>query len=388
MTELLGELERLVARLCCLKEAAGMDSSPAARRIRRLGDRLLDLLGESHDTAENPSAFPAAEHTLTQMIGESQAMHTVQQLIARIAPRSSNVLIQGESGTGKELVARAIHRMRGTTDHPFIPVDCGALSDTLLESELFGHRKGSFTGATVDRVGLFEEADGGTLFLDEIANASARFQTRLLRVLQERQVRRVGENHLRPLRLRVISATSGDLRRLVFQGRFREDLYYRLNVLSLDLPPLRERKEDIPALVEHFVHQCCLRHGLPLKRFNRAAMEILVRSPWPGNVRELENVVERSVLLVPGALISPGSLPSSLVDALLQFPEENGGQVRNKTGEQQMIERALLTASGDRSRAARLIGWHRTKLYRRLHQYRIPGDFGRDRPRRSLGRRT
>ena len=315
------------------------------------------------------------------MVGKSEPMQAVLATIRLIGPRESNILIEGESGTGKELVARAIHAASLRRQRGFVAVDCGSLSDTLLESELFGHRKGSFTGATGDRVGLLEEADGGTLFLDELANASPAFQARLLRVLQEGEVRRIGENRTRQIYLRVIGATSTNLQTLVSAGRFREDLYYRLNVISLNLPPVRKRQEDVPALLDYFLAHCCSRYDLPSKRFTQAALEILLRYRWPGNVREVENVVERAVLMAPSESIGPDSLPPQFLDALLQFEDKDTAAGPVKTGEQQMIERALLESNGNKSRAARLIGWHRTKLYRRLKSYRIPNDLGCDRDR-------
>ncbi|MFQ5766603.1 MAG: sigma 54-interacting transcriptional regulator, partial [Acidobacteriota bacterium] len=238
--------------------------------------------------------------------------------------------------------------------------------------------KGSFTGAALDRTGLMETADGGTLFLDEIANASLIFQTRLLRVLQEREIRRVGENHTRSVDFRVVAATSGRLSELMAAGRFREDLYYRLNVISIHVPSLRQRGEDIIPLADHFLVRSCTRHALPPRRFTRAATEILLRYSWPGNVRELENVVERSVLMAPGASIDASLLPAGLLDSLLDL-ERGAGTQDCKTGEQRLIEKTLLQTGGDKSRAARLIGWHRTKLYRRLRRYGIPYDLGRER---------
>ncbi len=346
-----------------------------ARSLRRV-QRMMDAVRE---TAALELKIPGLRPRSPRLLGVSTAMRSLCATIERIGPRESNVLIQGESGTGKELVARALHFDSPRKARVFLSENCAAIPEALLESELFGHRRGSFTGASVDRVGLLEEADGGTLFLDELANASPAFQTRLLRVLQEREVRRVGENQVRPLSLRVVAATSGQLRRLMAAGRFREDLFYRLNVLSLDLPPLRQRREDIPVLLDHFLEQASRRHGLPARRLHQAAREILLRYHWPGNVRELANVLERAALLSPGAVISPEALPGPLLDALLQPPTVTGtGACAGKSGEQLLVERALLECGGDRSRAARLIGWHRGKLYRRLHRYGIPRHFGRD----------
>jgi DNA-binding NtrC family response regulator len=351
---------------------------PDRDRLRQVLRRLHHLIDHSCRAAES-AAVAGGEEWMNALVGPSPAMRTVRATIRRIAPRESHVLVQGESGTGKELIARAIHAAGPRHRGCFVAVDCGSVAESLLESELFGHRKGSFTGATLDRVGLLEEADDGTLFLDELANASPAFQTRLLRVLQEQEIRRVGENQVRRLSLRVIAATSGDLHRLMAAGRFREDLYYRLHVLSVEVPPLRDRRDDIPPLVRHALDESCRRHGLPLKRVNQAALEVLVRYHWPGNVRELKNVVERAVLMSSASVISPDSLPGPLLDALLHLAGPESGPEARKSGEQKLVERALLEANGDRTRAARLIGWPRSKLYRRLRRYGIPREFGRER---------
>jgi DNA-binding NtrC family response regulator len=371
--------ERLEAGLAEIESTARrlLETGTTPReRILEAARRLEGLAGArvaagSGAVADPPPGLGA------RLVGASRPMQVVLATLARIAPRESNVLIEGESGTGKELVARALHEMSPRRDGGFVAVDCGSLSDSLLESELFGHRKGAFTGATSDRIGLLEAASGGTLFLDEIANASPAFQTRLLRALQEREIRRLGENRTRRLDLRLVTATSGRLPRLLADGRFREDLYYRLNVVAVRLPSLRRRIEDLPDLVEHFLARGCRRHGLPMKRINGATLEVLLRYRWPGNVRELENVVERALLLAPGDPITPESLPPQILDSLLDSPVAGEESTRPATGEQRMIERALLEACGDKSRAARIIGWHRTKLYRRLRRYAIPNDFGR-----------
>ncbi|MFQ5719511.1 MAG: sigma-54 interaction domain-containing protein [Acidobacteriota bacterium] len=347
-------------------------------RLERLAGRILRMCASARQVAE---AAGSGTGPPRRLVGDSPALRHILATIERIAPRRSHVLITGESGTGKELVARAIHEGSGRRGGAFVAVDCGSVSDTLLESELFGHRKGSFTGAVQDRAGLIEEASGGTLFLDELANSSAALQTRLLRVLQEGEVRRIGENHTRRVDLRVVAASSGDLAALARRRQFRQDLYYRLNVVHLAIPPLRRRREDIPPLVQHFIQGCARRYGLEDRRFTPAAMEVLLRYPWPGNIRELQNVVERSLLLSSDPTISPDRLPADLLDALLRLDEadpEDGVAV--KTGEQMLIERALLQTGGDKTRAARLIGWHRTKLYRRLRSYRIPYEFGREQP--------
>jgi DNA-binding NtrC family response regulator len=373
---LLEQVRRLEKLLIAWTEGTGGSalSQGACHRLQQAADRLSRL---AEALPAGVDAIPRMAWDESRLIGQGPAMTTVRGLIRRIAPRDSNVLILGASGTGKELVAQAIHAAGPRNRGRFVPVDCGALSDTLLESELFGHRRGAFTGANLDRMGLLEDADGGTLFLDELANASPAFQTRLLRVLQEGQIRRVGENHLRRVNLRIIAATSGDLPALIRAGVFRGDLYYRINVLALDLPPLERRREDILDLLRHFLEEIQDRHGLPTCRFTSAALEILLRYRWPGNIRELRNVVERAALMSPTSVITPESLPDDLLDDLLR-PEEICAPGREeKNGEQRMIERALLEANGERTRAAKIIGWPRSKLYRRLQRYAIPTRFGR-----------
>lgn len=242
------------------------------------------------------------------MIGTSEAMQSLREKVKMAARVTGSVLVTGETGTGKELVARAIHEYSDRSGGRFVAVDCGALPDELIESELFGHRRGAFTTALTDKPGLFEEANGGTLFLDEIANTSRRFQAKLLRALQDRQVRRLGDVVFRKLDIRVISATNCELGNLIRKGDFREDLYYRLNVFPIQVPPLRRRIEDIPLLVEHLLRD--------RKRISDAAMSKLLTYSYPGNVRELENIVETAVYTVPGTLIEPDDilLPHELRD--------------------------------------------------------------------------
>jgi DNA-binding NtrC family response regulator len=252
---------------------------------------------------------------LTGLIGESEAIREVLVKVEQIAPVSSTVLIEGESGTGKELVARAIHRLSPRRGKPFIAVNVGALPETLLESELFGHEKGAFTGAAERRLGRFELADGGTLFLDEIGEIPPATQVRLLRVLEEREVTRVGGTQSLDVDVRAVAATNRPLREHVAEGTFRADLYYRLNVLNIYLPPLRERREDIPLLVRRFVAEFSARHDRPFHGISGEAMELLVNYPWPGNVRELRNLIESMVVLAPGREIRPKDLPQHLHDA-------------------------------------------------------------------------
>src|ERR687890_329831 len=250
---------------------------------------------------------------LDQIIGHSQKMQAVYQMIETVAQVQSTVLITGESGTGKEMVARAIHNLSPRADKPFMPINCGAFTETLLESELFGYTRGAFTGATANRKGLFEAADKGSIFLDEIGEMSPTMQVKLLRVLQERKVRPVGAHEETSIDTRVIAATNRDLSAMVKQGSFREDLFYRVSVIPIELPPLRERREDIPELVEHFVHKFCTQAGRNLGVSERAK-EQLERYAWPGNVRELEHTIERAVALERTDNIQPESLPHSVTN--------------------------------------------------------------------------
>jgi DNA-binding NtrC family response regulator len=251
-------------------------------------------------------------YQLSQIVGSSQGMQEVFRLIERVADTDSTVLILGESGTGKELVARALHFNSRRQFAPFVPVNCAALPENLLESELFGHRRGAFTGALTDKKGLFQEADGGSIFLDEIGSMPAPLQSRLLRVLQDREVRRVGDNMPTYVNVRVLAATNEALEERIKEGTFREDLYYRLNVIPIQLPALRERREDIPLLVASFLREKVNPHtGEPLQ-ITREAMDVLVAQSWPGNVRELQNAVERASVLCEGGRISVGDLPPRL----------------------------------------------------------------------------
>ena len=249
---------------------------------------------------------------LTGLIGQSEGIREVLVKVEQIAPVSSTVLVEGESGTGKELVARAIHRLSPRRNKPFIAVNVGALPETLLESELFGHEKGAFTGAAERRIGRFELADTGTLFLDEIGDVPLATQVKLLRVLEEREITRVGGTQSIPVDVRVVAATNKPLRDGVEEGRFRPDLYYRLNVLSVYLPPLRERREDIPILVRQFITELSRQHDRPFKGISPEALEMLVDYTWPGNVRELRNLVESMVVLAPGREIGPADIPRQI----------------------------------------------------------------------------
>jgi Nif-specific regulatory protein len=310
------------------------------------------------------------------LIGASPAMDSLRQSISAVLANDCNVLIVGESGTGKELVAKAIHYNGARQAKKFVPIDCGALPENLLEAELFGFVRGAFTGAERDRVGLIEEARGGTLFLDEITNTSLALQAKLLRVLQEREVRRLGENTSRQVDVRILGATNSDIASLIKEGKFRSDLYYRLNVVTIEVPPLRAHPEDIPLLVDHFVKKH-VREGGVHRRFTPGVVEALCRYGWPGNVRELENILERLLVLTTGHVVKVEDLPA-IVRATVGIPSASGKANGNghKTGEHIMIEDALRRFAGDKAKAARFIGWNRQKLYRKLKSYGIPADYG------------
>jgi two-component system response regulator PilR (NtrC family) len=266
-------------------------------------------------------------HTFSNIIGRSSRMQEIFSIVQRIAKTSSTVLISGESGTGKELIARAIHYNSGRRGK-FVSINCGALPETLLESELFGHDRGAFTGAIREKRGLFSEADRGTIFLDEIGETSTAMQIKLLRVLQDRVVRRVGSNVETPIDVRVIAATNRDLSDSIQKGTFREDLFYRINVIPITLPPLRHRREDIPLLVDHFIDKYCTTLGVPKKRISADAVRAIEKYPWPGNVRELENVVERMIALETADVLTTKSLPEPVLlggavpEATYELPTE------------------------------------------------------------------
>jgi DNA-binding NtrC family response regulator len=266
------------------------------------------------------------KYEFSQIIGNAPSMQTVFKMIERVANTDSTILVLGESGTGKELVARALHFNSRRQFAPFVPVNCSALPENLLESELFGHRRGSFTGAISDKKGLFEEADGGTIFLDEVGSMSPMLQSRLLRVLQEREVRRVGENMAISVNVRVVAASNEPLEKRIEEGTFREDLYYRLNVIAIPLPSLRERREDIPLLVAHFLKGKVHSDTNRPVQVTRQAMEVLCAHDWPGNVRELENAIERAVALCDRGLITAEDLPPRLLASVKMTSPAAGAQ--------------------------------------------------------------
>ena len=316
------------------------------------------------------------KYRLEYVVGRSEAMLEVYKTAARVAPSSATVLILGESGTGKELVARAIHASSARAEAPFVPVDCGAIAEGVLESELFGHAKGAFTGAQASRRGLFEEANGGTLFLDEIGDIGPALQARLLRALQEGEIRRVGANEPIGVDVRVVAATNKDLAHAVKENRFREDLFYRLNVVNIRIPPLRQRREDIPLLAEHFAQK----HGRADSAITPTARELLLAYGWPGNVRELENVIARALALNPTGVIVPEDLPEAIrqpatvaagVPAGTAAPA--GARAERPTLselERRYAAQVLAEQGGNKTRAAEILGIDRKTLYRILGEER------------------
>ncbi len=305
-----------------------------------------------------------------EIIAHSKAMTDVLTLAVKVAPLRSTVLVQGESGTGKELLARALHEGSPRADRPFVAINCGVIPLSLLESELFGHERGAFTGAESRRIGYFEAAEGGTIFLDEIGETPLDLQVKLLRVLQERTFRRVGGVAEIGANVRVIASTNRDLEEEVRQGRFRHDLYYRLAVFTIRLPPLRERSEDISPLAYHFLSRCAREFQKTVSGISAAAMEILLNHPWPGNVRELENTIERAVALADGAEIRPGDLSAADSRGAAARAGSDGAP-RRYSEARESFERAYLAslleaAKGNMTEAARLSGVARQNLYRKL----------------------
>ena len=301
------------------------------------------------------------------MVGDSPAMRTLLNNIALVAPSDATVLIHGESGTGKELVARALHASSGRSHRPLITLNCAALNESLLESELFGHEKGAFTGADKRREGRFVEADGGTLFLDEIGDISPLMQVRLLRAIQEREVQRVGSNQTLSVDVRLITATHRQLAEEVSAGRFRQDLYYRLNVVTIDMPPLRQRREDIPPLARYFLQRYAERNRKTVLGFTPQAMDMLIHYEWPGNIRELENAVERAVVLLTGEYISERELPLAIVGTPVSGRPLDGNLIQPLVEvEKEAILAALEKTGGNKTEAARQLGITRKTLLAKL----------------------
>ena len=317
---------------------------------------------------------------LSKIIGKTPAMLEVYKTVARVAATKSTVLILGESGTGKEMIARAIHEHSPRANRQFVAVDCGALTETILESELFGHMRGSFTGAVTDKKGVFEEAQGGTCFLDEIGGISPNLQARLLRVVQEHEVRRVGGKDWIPVDVRVVAATNYNLTEAVKSGQFRQDLYYRLNVVAIKLPPLRQRKEDIPLLAEHFLKHYSEEDGKAISTISDQAMDLLCVYPWPGNIRELENAIEQAVALSYQPVLTPEDLPRDVREraALTSRPEASqDGQFKLadtpslEEVKKRYVLHVLERTRGNVSATARVLNVDRRSLYRMLARYKI-----------------
>ena len=308
----------------------------------------------------------------TGLIGESRAIRDILAMIAKIAPTGSNVLITGESGVGKEVVARAIHLQSPRKDKVFLPVNCSAIPETLLESQLFGYVKGAFTGAASSQEGLFQRAQGGTIFLDEIGEMPLSLQPKILRAIEDKEVLPIGSTHPARLNVRIIAATNRELQLEVGAGRFREDLFYRFNVINIRVPPLRERREDIPLLVDHLIR----RHNAEMKKAYKGvantALKLLMSLPWKGNVRELDNVLELAMILGDGEWVTPAELPQS------SMPQgEDGSESLNnlrtavQSYEKSHIENVLKETAGDKTRAAELLGVSRSSLYRKMESLGI-----------------
>ena len=318
------------------------------------------------------------------LVGSSPAMLEVYKLVARVADGKSTVLLQGESGTGKELIARAIHTNGPRRDKPFIPVNCGALPDTLLESEMFGYEKGAFTGAVGTKMGLFESANGGTLFLDEIGELGQALQVKLLRVMQDQEVRRVGSTTSTRVDVRIIAATNRDLEQLVKEGKFRNDLFYRLKVVPITLPSLAERREDIPMLVHHFLQKCAAGTKHAVRGVLPETMALLTDYRWPGNVRELENAIERAVSLSHGPLLTPEDLPNVIRQGASAGAEarhllansHNEASLTLEEVEKRHLIRVLKETNGNKVRAAKILGIDRRTLYRMAERFGL--DLGEE----------
>jgi DNA-binding NtrC family response regulator len=322
------------------------------------------------------------------VIGKSAAMVEVYKTVARVAPTKSTVLILGESGTGKELIARAVHQHGPRAGRPFVAVDCGVLTETLLESELFGHVRGSFTGAMTDKKGVFEEAQGGTCFLDEIGDITPNMQAKLLRVLQEHEIRRVGGKEWIKTDVRVVAATNRNLAELVKKRTFRHDLYYRLNVITVVLPPLRERREDIPALAYHFLRRYSQENGKEVRVISNEAMALLCKYYWPGNIRELENTMERAAALAQQQILTPDDLPAEVREGRLPdwssdlAQEERSFFASSPTLDEvdkHYVQYILRRTQGNISHAAKILDIDRRSLYRMIERLKIaPLDFMRN----------
>ena len=338
-------------------------------RIERVRERRR-LLSENRDLREALQRH----HRIEGIIGDSGRMVEVLSMIRRVAPSDATVLIRGESGTGKELIAKAIHYASTRASAPLIRVNCAALPEALLESELFGHEKGAFTGALATRKGRFELADGGTLFLDEIGDLSLPLQAKLLRVLQEREFERIGSSRSIRVNVRILAATHRNLEALAKADQFREDLYYRLNVVTILLPALRERREDLPLLMDHFLRLFAEKNRKTIRGFTQEAREVLLRYDYPGNVRELENIIERAVVLTRDNVIGKADLPLSAQGLEEEKTEEASLPATVEGVERRMIREALIRSGGVQTRAAEMLGISERALRYKLNKYGLRGD--------------
>ena len=342
--------------------------------------QTLEQAAEAPRTAAKAKAKRSSAGHTEEIIGTSEQMQHVRRLIDKVAPCDARVLITGENGTGKELVARWLHAKSNRAGAPFVEVNCAAIPSELIESELFGHERGAFTSAIKQRKGKFEQADGGTLFLDEIAELTPDLQVKLLRVLQERRFERVGGGEEIEVDIRVVAATNKDLAAMVEKGTFRDDLYYRLNVVQIPLPALRERREDIPLLVAHFMDKVARENNMPAKKFTTEALNYLSGYEWPGNIRQLENVVESCMVLVPGTVIDVDNLPAEIRDEDSQFksavdllPVQLDLADTLEKIEAALIRRALVRADLVQVKAAELLGISKSLLQYKLKKYAITG---------------
>ena len=337
---------------------AVVDKQVEKIKIRRLNVRLKERLRRKEG--------------IGGIIGKSGPMRRIHEIIRQIAPTAATVYIYGESGTGKELAARAIHQLSRTAEGPFVALNCAALSEGILESELFGHEKGSFTGAAARRIGRFEAAHGGTLFLDEVGDIPLSMQVKLLRVIEDGEVVRMGSNAPIKVEARLITATNQRLEHLVAENRFREDLYFRLKVVSLELPPLRQRRQDIPLLVSSFINEFSERHGKDVTRISPGALDYLIHLPWPGNVRELRNAIENMVVMCEENVLREEDVPTHLVEKKSSpLPVDAVYGKTLKEIEKEVIRETLREVEGHREKAAKMLGIGERTLYRKIKEYEI-----------------
>ena len=336
-------------------------------------DQLSDVLDRAQAAMlpfnQDDAETDVEDLPVTGMIGSSSQMLEVYKTIARVAPTDATVLVQGETGTGKEMIARMIHQHSRRADHPFAAVDCGAVAASLLESELFGSTRGAYTGADRDRVGILEAANRGTVFLDEIGDIDASFQLKLLRFLQEREVRPLGSSKSRPVDVRIVSATNRDMQKLVDEGTFREDLWFRLNTVPVKLPPLRERRGDVPLLVHFFLKQYNERYSQSTKLLD-SGLRMLEDYTWPGNVRQLQHLIERLSILAPEGRIDSGAVRLAISESQ---PSDTPSESLADT-EAEQIRKVMAAANNNKSRAARILGIERKTLYRKLERLNLMGD--------------